>query len=156
MKTLEQALEKGADAVATTEAITEQEFRRMATWPGVVVRNPGYVFNIGDSQHVASKIDDQEMFQRTITHKDKESDFLRWYNHGGHTKMMFTALSCSNAYNTRLRRTTDEVAQFTLQGKEQQVWITYGSAMQIDGDSTEKSLFERTAKIADLAKLRNP
>ena len=156
MKTLEQALEKGADAVAATEAITEQEFRRMATWPGVVVRNPGYVFNIGDSQHVASKIDDKEMFQRTITHKDKESDFLRWYNHGGHIKMMFTALSCSNAYNTQLRRTTDEVAQFTLQGKEQQVWITYGSAMQIDGDSTEKSLFECTAKIADLAKPRNP
>ncbi len=44
---------------------------------------PGYVFNIGDSQYVASKIDDKEMFQRTITHKDKESDFLRWYNHGG-------------------------------------------------------------------------
>jgi len=36
--------------------------------------------------------------------------------------------------------------------KKQQVWITYGSAMQIDSDSTEKSLFECTAKIADLAK----
>src|SRR5882762_234292 len=57
------------DAVATTEAITEQEFKRKATWPGVVARNPGYVFDIGDSQYVASKIDDKEMFQRTITQR---------------------------------------------------------------------------------------
>jgi len=26
-----------------------------------------------------ARFDDKEMFQRTITHKDKESDFLRWY-----------------------------------------------------------------------------
>ncbi len=144
------------EAVATTETITEQEFRRMATWPGVVIRNPGYVFDIGDSQYVASKIDDKEVFQKTTTHKDKESEFLRWYNHGGRTKMMFTGLKCSDSYNAQVRSNTDRVAQFTLQGKEQQVWITITSAMQIDSNSTEKSLFECVAKVTDAAKPRNP
>ena len=47
------------EAVATTETITEQEFRRMAAWPGVAVRNPGYVFDVGDSEYVATKMDDK-------------------------------------------------------------------------------------------------
>jgi hypothetical protein len=82
------------DAVNTAEEITAVEFAAAATQPGVVTMNPGKVFDVGNSEYVATEENGKPTFSKVTTHKDKELEFLKWYRADNRFQMMRAGESC--------------------------------------------------------------
>lgn len=85
------------NAVTTMEEITREEFNTAPTQPGAVTMNPGNVYDVGNVEYVATEENGKQMFIKSTHHKDKETEFLKWYGANNRVKMMTTGMSCLTA-----------------------------------------------------------
>ena len=91
------------NAVTTLEEITAEEFATAATQPGAVTMNPGKVIDVGNVEYVATEENGKPTFNKFTTHKDKETEFLKWYGANNQVKMSTAGTSCLTAYSGKDR-----------------------------------------------------
>jgi hypothetical protein len=127
---------KWAAAIVTAKhAATQAEMNQVLKDAGVDIRNPGKVFDIGNVDYIASETDGKPSFNKITRHPDKETDFLKWFNHGGHVAMVSTGTACFFDSNKQVRDTSDHSLQQLAQIKTQWVSMTLVEAMQLQSDS---------------------
>ena len=119
------------DAVTSIEEITADDFAAAAAQPKAIIRNPGKVFDVENVEYIAQPDGERTTYTKFTTHKDKESEFLKWYNHEGQGEMSYTALKCSSQYIGQVLNSTDKGTQRLLLFQQQQMWMTLSQATSI-------------------------
>jgi len=119
------------EAVETIEEITADEFAAAAAQPKVIIRDPGRVFDLGNLEYIAQETGGKTTYRKFTTHKDKESEFMKWYNHGGQGEMTYAAVSCSFQYINQILDSRDKRVQHDLLFQQTLMWMSFSQATSI-------------------------
>lgn len=150
------------DAVITQDQISEGEFREAYKKPGVIVRNPEKVFDVGDVEYIRTEVGPDSTFIKSVTHKEKRAEFVNWYNGGGQEQLFSSAMRCFNEYSKAVRETREPSRQTMLQTKSEGLWFEVAQASQFAQDSLRETLLAalgylnaQTQQIKSMEKLYN-